>query len=83
MMFDGVRMDHVRRCSCGRVPVVSTAYPGWEAGEGPFVIKCYCDRDPDEMEADGLPPLPVFFSRSWSKTRAVRNWSALHKRERD
>ncbi|EPX83873.1 hypothetical protein [Salipiger mucosus] len=78
-MVDGIRMDHVRRCICGRRPEIATCYHGMDPGDGPFIIKCYCGRDPDQEDEDGRSPLPTFV-RSWSKTRAVRAWRSLQRR---
>lgn len=78
MIVDGVRMDHVRRCACGRKPEISTGYVGLgiEAGYGPFIIKCYCGREGEQGEhGDAVPR----FCRSWSKTRAVKLWSRMNR----
>lgn len=78
MIVDGVRMDHVRRCSCGRKPEISTGYEGLgvEPGYGPFIIKCYHGREGEEGEHG--PVLPRF-CRSWSKTRAVKLWRTMNR----
>jgi hypothetical protein len=82
MIVDGIRMDHICRCSlCGRPPEVSTAYKGFEPGMGPFIIKCYCGRDPDDLDENGLQIMPSLLFRSWSKTRAVKGWRKINKRE--
>jgi len=68
---DGVRMDHVRACSCGRRPRIVTTCAGQEPGFGPFIISCHCDKDPE-----GEDTIPHFV-RSWSKTRAARLWNGM------
>lgn len=75
-IIDGVRLDHVRRCNCGRKPEISTSYKGFEPGMGPFFIQCYCDTPEDAVNEHGFRPFPNF-CRSWSKTRVVRNWNHL------
>jgi hypothetical protein len=76
MVVDGVRMDYIRKCWCGRRPKVATAYEGFEPGMGPFIISCYCDTPKDAKDVWGFRP-GLSFVRSWSKTRAVRNWNAM------
>ena len=77
-MVDGVRLDYVRRCKCGRQPVILTTYEGLEPGWGPFIIKCYCDTPEDAVNEHGFRPHPRF-CRSWSKTRAVRIWRDMNR----
>ncbi|WP_446325496.1 hypothetical protein [Blastomonas sp. CACIA14H2] len=70
----GYRFDHVRRCHCGRKPQVSTGYEGVDDGTGPFIVSC-THGVPLEDQPEGA--LNLTFARSWSKTRAARNWNAL------
>lgn len=82
MIVNGVRMDHVRSCHCGRRPEIMTGYKGFDDGTGPFVISCMHGRG-DIMEQyektrrGELDGERYVISRSWYKTRAVRNWRAL------
>jgi len=64
-----VKMPWVRRCHCGRRPDISTGYTGYDVGTGPFLIRCNCGRGDDWQKCT--------FSRSWTKTRAVRNWNRM------
>lgn len=80
---EGVRLDYVRRCKCGRRPEIGTCYKGSDPGDGPFIIDCFCGRDPKKPTPDdkyGIV-LPSFMSRSWSKTRVVKNWNAMIARQ--
>lgn len=71
---NGTRMDHVRRCSCGRKPEVSTGYKGFDDGTGPFLI--ICDHGvPLEDQPEGR--MNFSMSRSWYKTRAAANWNSM------
>lgn len=74
-VVDGVRLGHVRRCACGRAPDIATTYVGFEPGTGPFIITCYCGAPEDAVNEHGFRPHHL--SRSWSKTRAVRNWNQM------
>lgn len=70
----GYRFDHVRRCTCGRKPRVITGYKDFDNGMGPFVVSC--DHGvPIEEQPEGW--LNFSMSRSWSKTRAARNWNQM------
>lgn len=82
MMVDGIRMDHIARCICGRRPVVMTCYKGGTPGEGPFIIRCHCGHSEDDIDPrNKLPRLR--FCRSWYKTRAVQRWRGMNKRARE
>lgn len=75
----GVRMDHVRRCHCGRRPIVSTGYKQFELGFGPFVIFCGHGQGSimeqyEAVQRGELDAERYVFCRSWSKTRVVANW---------
>jgi hypothetical protein len=77
-----VRMDHVRRCHCGRRPEISTGYQGFEDGFGPFVISCMHGlgspvEQYEKVRRGELDAERYVLSRSWSKTRAVANWRRL------
>lgn len=73
------RLDHVRRCTCGRKPEVRTGYAGFDDGDGPFVISC--DHGvPIESQAGGW--LNFSMSRSWFKTSACRNWNRMMREAR-
>jgi hypothetical protein len=76
---DGIRMDWVRCCHCGRVPLISTCYKGMEPGMGPYAILCDHGNPPEERQKwlDGERPIPFSFARSWSKTRVVANWNRM------
>ena len=75
-VIDGVRMDYVRKCWCGRRPEIATCYQGMKPGMGPFIISCYCDTPEDAKDEWGFRP-GLSFARSWSKTRVVRNWNTM------
>jgi hypothetical protein len=74
---DGVRLDYVRRCRCGRKPEIATCYRGDDPGEGPFIISCFCGRPEDVKDEHGLLPCPRF-CRSWTKSRAVALWRGMN-----
>ena len=67
LTVDGVRMDRPRACWCGRRPTVSTGYDGFK-GSGPFLVMCEHGRARTDH---------YVLSRSWYKSRAVKNWNAL------
>ena len=83
IVIDGVRMDWPRRCkTCGRKPEVSTGYKDFEPGFGPFVIKCMHGlggimEQYEKVQRGEFDRERWQFARSWSKTRAVRNWNAM------
>jgi hypothetical protein len=75
----GYRFDHVRRCTCGRKPKVSTGYEGSDDGYGPFLV--FCDHGmPLEDQPDGQ--MNFSMARSWYKTRAARNWNLMMRETR-
>lgn len=82
MIVDGVRMDWVRRCYCGRRPEISTSYEGFDPGFGPFLIKCSHGKSvPEENTWTEYSTVGLMaLSRSWSKTRVVENWKELMRR---
>jgi hypothetical protein len=71
-LAEGIRLDYVRKCYCGRRPQISTCYEGFEPGMGPFLISC----GHGSTLTHKIPP-GFIASRSWSKTRVVRNWNQL------
>ncbi len=74
VMVNGVRMDHVRRCHCGRKPTIRTGYEGFDDGTGPFIILCDHGIPLADQPTDCLH---LTLSRSWTKTRATTNWNRL------
>jgi hypothetical protein len=63
-------MDRVRRCFCGRKPDVATCYDDGKPGWGPFFITCNHGKFDVQI-----------MTRSWSKTRVVRNWNRMVREE--
>ena len=76
-IVDGIRLAYVRRCRCGRRPEITTCYQGFTPGDGPFVIRCFCDIPLDAKDEHGFRPHPRF-CRSWSKSRVVKLWTAMN-----
>lgn len=77
---NGVRLDYVRKCRCGRRPNIRTGYEGFDDGTGPFIITCECGQSKDPKDHPYGIILPRVMSRSWSKTRVVRNWNEIQRR---
>lgn len=82
MNVNGVRMDDVRHCHCGRRPGIMTGCKGFDHGTGPFVISCMHWRGDiveqyEKTRRGELNGERYVISRSSYETRAVRNWRAL------
>ena len=81
---NGVRINWVRKCKCGRKPEIATGYIGYDDGSGPFFIKCHHGIDDKEFKQKmdsyvntGKNCPNYAFVRSWSKTRAVKIWNEM------
>ena len=81
---NGVRMNWVKKCKCGRKPEIATGYIEYDNGTGPFFIECRhgmdkkeFDRKMDSYVNTGKGAPEYSFVRSWSKTRAVKIWNNM------
>lgn len=92
---DGVDFGNVLPCSyCNGAPEIQTGYVGTPP-DGPFLIKCWCgateaekDEYFDAWNPRHYPNIPATvkatlqFYRSWYKTRVVRGWNEMQRRQR-